>query len=192
MAVNKCNITGYIKPILDKSRIGIKYNLSSKAILENYTQWLNCSTETINVCYPDNCVNVPLVYTCSMALARITSTIFNRVITFSITDGDLTNYTAPLTYIWNYDSSVFILSGSIHQSTLVLYLTGTRLYDYLVTTVSVTIKDANGCSITKSCTLVSEEMDCSGSIPCPNLSSLVLSNPVTYCTSPMGLIINKV
>lgn len=192
MGVNKCNITKFTNIELNKINFGSKYNLSSKEILENYIQFINCPTVNINICYPDNCNNPTINFTCTIAISAISQTINNRTITFFLDTGSLTNYTNPLQYLWTYDSTVFDITGGLNQSTLVLTLKSGKIYNNLVSPVTLEVIDANDCSVTKSCFLVSEVMQCATYTPCDNPRSLSVSNLMVYCVSPSGLIVNKI
>jgi hypothetical protein len=192
VGVNKCNITKFTNIELNKINFGSKYNLSSKEILENYIQFLNCPTVNINICYPDNCNNSTIDFTCTIAISAISQIIDNRTITFFLDLGSLTNYVNPLQYLWTYDNTVFDITGGLNQSTLVLTLKSGKIFDNLVSQVTLKVTDANGCSITKSCFLVSEAMQCSTYILCSNPRNLNIVNRMVYCVSPSGLIVNKI
>jgi hypothetical protein len=88
VAVNKCGITKYVKGYVDELFWGSSNGSNQKAILENYLQYLGCSTAEHNICYPDDCQETKVTVTCSLAVEGILSSVQDNVVTFIVDIGE--------------------------------------------------------------------------------------------------------
>lgn len=192
-AINKCNITSYVLPKIEALHLLLKCEDYDDQILENYIQYLSCSTYTHVTCSPDNCSNPVIVFVCTMALTKISEQVNNtNNVTFYIANGDLSNFQAPLTYSWSFDTRFFTPQGAINASTLTLVVNSNKDLDVLVFSIGLTITDANGCFVNKTCWFTPSGENCSDSYsPCVNANNLTLLNKVTNCVAPSGLIVGK-
>lgn len=183
----KCNITGLVLELVGELYYGFKCKDNSYAIIENYLESLQCEDVVPEVCHPADCTNDPIIFNCQIGVAGIAVSINGNTVTFTST---IVGGTAPFTYEWSFETDDFT-SGAINQSSLVLTLKPNKSLEDLVSEVSVTVTDANGCTTTKSCWLVDAAMKCNESfVPCPNPSQLTLLNATTYCVAPSNLIVN--
>lgn len=178
VGVNKCNITNIALEEANKLFWGFRCKDSRAIFLENYMQYLKCSTLSSVTCYPDNCVNPTIHNTCNIIINAISFSIVGNVITFFIDPSDLIGATNPLQYAWGYEPDVFdLISTSTNNSTLVVKLKDGIVLDDLVTPTSVVITDANGCHASKLCYLAEGSIICADDYtPCPNITNLVVSN----------------
>lgn len=191
----KCNITKYALDKLHQIQWGFKPKdkIGDDIILENYLEYLDCSTVKPYICHPDNCVNETIILVCEVLVEGITYSIAedNKTVTFSVNSDAITGATEPLTYEWTFDDDDFILASPLDQSLLVLTLQDSKQFEVLVSTVSVKITDVNGCTYTKVCYFVATVMQCGDYTPCPNPSNLQIINKYVQCAGPQSLVVTK-
>ena len=95
------------------------------------------------------------------------------------------------TYDWTWDSSVFDLSGPLDEPQLLLTVKDGKELDAIISPVTVTVTDENGCRTTKTCYYTPDGMECDDYIPCSNPSNLVLINKFVRCTGASFLTVSK-
>lgn len=168
---------------------------SANIILRGYIRYVNCPSMYLNSsdCYStEPCEETTIDLVCNMAVTGMDFTVHDDEVTATFDVTDLTGYTDPLTYLWTFDTSVFVATSPINQSTITLKLQAGKSFDYVVTPLTLTITDANRCTVTKTCYLVAGTMNCTtGYIPCPNPRELVVTNKFVQCSGPSGLIVKK-
>jgi hypothetical protein len=169
---------------------------TTNAIYENYLKYLNCDTVDTTVCYEDSCINDTITLSCSLLATEITGireTEVNNRVTFTVIFNN-SNYTDPAknTFEWTYDTNVFTLIGTANTDTIVLEAIEGHSLDYLVSPVSVTIKDEFECDSVKQCYYIAGTMEClSGYAGCTNLSQLVVASINLQCIGNSLLIVTK-
>lgn len=191
----KCNITGFVLDELSPMFYGLKCKDNSYAIVENYIESLGCTNINLQICNPADCENNPTVFECEFNIVRTTVVINGdgNLVTFNVSEEDYFGGTSPFTYEWTFETDDFIISGPVNTSQLVLAVKPGKVLANLVTKISVTITDANGCTDTKECWLNKGDLRCSVNfVACSNPSGLVTTNNFVQCAGPSGLIVTKV
>lgn len=95
------------------------------------------------------------------------------------------------TYSWTWDEEVFDLAGPLGESTLFVTVKDGKDLDAIVSPISVTVTDENGCSTTKTCYYTPTGMQCGEYIPCPNAANLIIINKFVRCTGASQLKVSK-
>lgn len=188
----KCNITSSALSKINELYWATKYKGLDDIILENYIEYLNCPTIDLNICHPDGCVNITEDFTCSLNIAKISSTISENTVTFFIADGDLAGNSPPYTYNWTYQIDDFDNSGGIDTQEAVLTVKVGKQLILLVTPIAVQVVDKYGCIANKACFLTPSGMQCASDYKaCSNITGLVVNNKTVRCVGVSGLIVSK-
>lgn len=200
--VAKCNITLNTLQYLNKLLWGVDCDNSIKAIIENYIEYLACDTINIVPCFAEDCTNNTIDVDCtSKSLYRIDN-LKNPYpcIYLFVNDEDIVNGKPPYTYQWSYIVSDLIPRGEINKSFIVLCPVANKLRENLVTPITITIIDSEGCRFTKTCYLTPEylnppnfgSLECNNYIPCTNISNLSVQLKVTQqCSNNENLTVSK-
>jgi hypothetical protein len=188
----KCNITGFALKELYKSKWGIDSESNVAAIAENYIEYLNCPNIKLSLCYPAKCKNDIIIFNCDFNVNGMTFYYEDGIPQFAITVGNYVGGVLPLTYQWLFDEENFEAVGPTDTESLTLTVIEGKDFDNLVTPITVTITDANGCEDTKVCYITPDGLRCNTNYqPCSNPSNLMIANLFKQCSGPSGLIVNK-
>ena len=189
----KCNITYLALRKVDELFWGIKYKGIDDAILENYTNYLNCNLDS--KCYDttdEDCSNPTIVFNCSLSVNAISSIITENTIKFFIKEEDFVQGKPPYTYHWTYEQNDFDNSGPIDTDESVLTVKIGKDINLLVSSINVLVTDANNCIANKTCYLTPTGMKCANDyVPCPNTTGLRIVNKTKHCVGASGLIVSK-
>ncbi len=186
----KCNITSFALKKLSELYWGTKYKNVDDSIIENYAESLGCGV--INICNPSDCVNETEILNCSLSITKISKTVEENTVTFYIEDEDLVGGTSPFQYEWEFEEDDFDNSGEIDVSQAILTIKVGKRLDLLVSLISVTITDINGCIAIKNCYITPSGMQCANDyVACPNNTALAITNKFIRCFSSVGLIVSK-
>lgn len=191
MAV-KCNIVNQVLSKLYELQYSASCSSTDNYIVENYIESLNCLGLDFVPCGPKEteCKSSTVVFKCNFVVTKIViiSKIGNTIIYGLETVGGK----GPYTYSWAIDTTDFVVAGAVNQDAATFTVKADKDLALLVSPVSVTVTDADGCTDTKTCTLIPEGLRCSVNFqPCPNTSSLSVFSKVTYCAAPHNLIITN-
>lgn len=190
MVVNKCQITKHSIDAINKLYWGINCKNNNDAIYENYIGYLACATVTQSNCYPDTCLSSTVDFVCNMSVTGIDYTINEDGITATFNINNLTGYKTPLTYLWEFDTNVFTTTSPINGSSIVLTLKDGKSFDTIVTPITLTITDDNGCKVDKTCYVTPSGITCvTNYASCSNPMNLVIENTTVQCAGPIGLIV---
>ena len=194
MAVNKCNITSTVLNKITYLQKGRKF-FNEESIYENYLGFLNCDSVDYNICFPDNCSNPTIIFICTLAVSGISAIVDkdSGQVTFYIADNQFVNGIPPYSYSWIYNTADFDLVSVIGNNQIVLSIKQGKTFDALVSQISVSITDSNGCYASKSCYLTPIGIQCASDYQeCPNGNNLQIVNLYTQCFGASGLIVNNV
>jgi len=161
-------------------------------ILENYKQYLNCDDAPPDPCFTEDCNQEAIIFNCNVNILKASLDTVEDVLTFTFEVGDIVGGKAPFTYLWEYDTTHFFVQGPVNQEQLVLILKPGFDLDILVSELSLTITDADGCRDTKHMWIVNGELIYWNYVACPNPHSLVVTNKFTYCPAPSNLIVQPI
>jgi hypothetical protein len=187
---NKCQITKHVIDILNSLHWGVNCRNNNNAIYDNYIGYLDCSTVLQSRCYPDTCLNETTNLVCTMSITGIDYTIGVDGITATFNINNLSGYEEPLTYLWEFDNEVFTTTSSINGNTLVLTIKDDKTFDTIVSPITLTITDNNGCKVVKTCYVTPEGMVCTEEYsPCSNPKNLIIMNTFVNCQHPTGLVV---
>lgn len=178
MAVtNKCNITKYALAKYNAMKYGFSCEDVERPILENYIVYLNCATVNIVVCSPDNCVNDPIVNTCSLRITDINVDLAeDNPFVDLIFGANIVGGNAPFHFQWSYNIDDFDVYGPTDTFSLSLKGKPGKDVSYLNSVLGVTITDRDGCTDTKSCFYTPDQMECADDfIDCPNIIDLTIN-----------------
>lgn len=188
----KCNITSSILQKLAQLKWGVNSNAIDEVIIENYVEQLACDCIDLDICHPDNCINDTIIVTCNVQVAKISNTIVENLVTFYIQDIDLTGGLAPYTYQWSFEQDDFDNSGTVDVNKAVLTVKLGKKPELLVTKITVTITDNNGCKVTKSCYMTPQGMQCLTTYkPCSTITNLKLISKNVTCVRVKSLVVTK-
>lgn len=153
------------------------------ALLENYMNKLGCPTYS-NECITayDDC-NDDRVNECDF---RVTGLNYaepsNNIIIFSIPLISMIGQQPPITYLWDYDTNLFTLTGDAIHPTLTVNWIVKPVQS--ITQFKVTCIDANGCKTTKVCEYHLDYNNGTGLY----VSSIDCSNIFTSCSNPTPIL----
>jgi len=165
----------------------------SSAIFDNYVNSLGCTTEP--TCYPDDCVNPPIVHICQYLIYNLTfETEDNITLYFSVTDTDVVGGKEPIEYTWTYSTAVFDQISDTNSSILILQVKPGKLLELLTGWVEVRATDADGCEAVKLCYIAQGVMKCNSNnfAVCYSPSNLVVTSNTVTCPKPTGLTVTNV
>ena len=191
----KCNITGLILQKLDELQWGLKTCAPvNKAIWEDYIAYLECPTVNSPNCYPAaDCPEELVEVVCRTSIHKLSVSVDGDMLIFTVLPSDMVGFTEPFTYGWSYDQKVFTASGPVNDYQLKLLLKGGIDMTTIVARVGVVITDVHGCTASKFCYFTPVGLQCNVNYtPCVNASSLRVTNTLTQCVGPSGLIITKI
>lgn len=192
MAV-KCNIVYQALGKLYELQYGTSCSNKDNLIVENYIENLDCSEIDFVACGPKDtatrCTDA-IVFKCSFRVTKITIVTQEDItITYGL---ESVGGKAPYTYDWQIDTSDFDISGPINHDSAIFTVKAGKDLALLVSPVSVTVTDADGCRSTKTCTLTPEGLKCSVNyVACPNTSNLQVTSNFTFCARPHGLVLSN-
>jgi hypothetical protein len=196
VAVNKCNISSYIIDEINNLIWGYKCVDNTNAILENYIQYIGCADANLVTCFPDNCNNPTINFTCTLSIANGIIAIVDQdtnTVQFTLNAANITNGLAPYQYTWTYNPNDLTPIGPINGSVVSFSAKEGKLISDLVTAVMIEVVDANNCTATKTCYLVTGQVQCATNYnPCYTASALKVINSVVVAVPPSGLIVRHV
>ncbi len=171
----KCNITGFTLEQLNKLLWGFSCKVHTDAILENYAEYLNCSTVNLPICNEADCTNEPVILWCEDFLIESIDELPlddpgpSYDYRFGITISGANN---PYTCVWEYDPVIFELVVQ-DNCTIKLNVKAGIVIDDVITLIKVTVTDDKNCTGTKTCNLIGGSLSCVEYVICPNVSDLV-------------------
>lgn len=177
----KCNITGLVLKETGRMFYGLKCQDNTLGIAENYLAYLNCPEVPIESCASD-CDNPAIIFNCLFKLATLSAVVQGQTVTLNVTSLNYVGGTAPFTYQWEFNVDDFT-SGATDANQLVLTLRAGKSFSTLVTSVTLTMTDANGCISSKQCWLSFGVLYCNPLYaPCVNPAALSVTPTMTNMT----------
>jgi hypothetical protein len=190
----KCNIASLALENSAKLLYGFSCKDNSIAFIENYIESLACPDIILEECGSVVCENPVVVFNCVFNVNRIAMQVVEGntvVLTATIGNGDYAGGTPPFTYQWNFDENDFEVTGPINQSQIALTPKDGKEIEDLISKITVTVTDSNGCQSVKSCWVEQGVGKCNDNyVGCTNPSDLVVTDAETYCAAPSNLIIS--
>lgn len=190
MAV-KCNIVGLVLNKLYNLQYELECKDYSNDIIENYIEYLDCDIPGFVPCnIATDCRDNVTISECRLTVNKIV--IISRVLNTIVYGVDLVGGVAPFTYQWIFDTTDFNNSGTVDTNQATLTVKGGKNLALIVSPISVTVTDSEGCKYTKNCTLIPEGLRCNDNyVPCPNISNLQVASKFTYCARPENLVVTN-
>lgn len=187
MAV-KCNIVGQVLGKLYALQYGGDCRKESNSIIENYIEYLNCSSVEVIPCQPQatDCSETIINFVCKIAITslHIVSKEADTIV-YGVT---VSGGKAPYEYVWDFDDTDFTNGGPVNTNQSTLVVKAEKDLALLVSPISVTVTDADGCEATKSCVLNPTGLNCNSSVAsCSNPTGLTVIDKITYCGVPSNL-----
>lgn len=189
----KCNIATLALENSAKLLYGFGCKDNSFAFIENYIESLDCGINQ-ELCNAVPCENPVIVFNCIFNVNRISFEIQEGnliILTATVGDGDYAGGTPPFTYEWNFDENDFDVTGAVNQNQIALTPKDDKAIEDLVSQITVTVIDSNGCQSVKSCWIEYGVGKCNENfVGCTNPSDLVVTDAESYCAAPSNLIIS--
>lgn len=189
----KCNIVSQVLSKLYELQYSTSCSNKDNYILENYIESLNCLGLDFIPCGPKdtNCSKNSVIFKCNFKVTKIV--ILSKEVNTIVYGLESTGGKAPYTYNWFIDTSDFNIAGPVNQDAATFTVKADKDLALLVSPVSVTVVDADGCTSNKICTLTPQGLKCSMTYaPCPNSSGLVVVSKATYCAVANNLIVTNI
>lgn len=168
-----------------------------KIIIRGYVEGLGCPTLYLSStdCFSPSgepCSDSSTDFICNMTVTGMDYSVHDDEVTATFNITDLSGYLEPLTYLWEFDTAVFVATSPVNQSTITLKLIQGKQFPYIVTPLTLTITDANRCKVKETCYLVNSNIDCTEDyVPCTNPRDLKIINKYVQCSGPSGLLVKK-
>lgn len=156
MAVINCNITKIVHALVVAKKYGIQCNeLQLKSdFVKAYIQELGCIdlSNCVTVIAPCNSVTDSNCNGFVSPGFGFQHQSFGTNIDFIVNESAL-NGAAPYSYVWEFDATRYAVrnSASTSQSTIQLLKINEQATMNYITNITVTVTDANGCTVTKTC-----------------------------------------
>lgn len=195
MGVSKCNIIGLVIDKVNALKWGIVCDSKDNddLILDNYADFLNCTTIPRDSCNPDNCINPTIVVVCNLVISSILYSIDinTNTVTFTALDLNITGGNPPYSYTWGFNSNDFTNAGSINSNVLVLSLKPNKSFNTLVSQITLHVVDINNCFDDDTCYLTPISLRCDSYIACPNPIDLQIINKYIRCSGAKQLVVTN-
>ena len=192
----KCNIVDLVLQDLAELQYGFACKSDSKAVLENYLEYLDCANIILNICNPaSNCEkDNPVSFNCEFNIISISATLHpddpdNADIIFDLKVLDYVGGKLPFTYNWIFDSNDFESIDAVNLPQVRLKLLPNKVLENLSSLIAVEITDADNCQDIKTCYLTpGGTLNCGDSfLPCSTPVGLQVVYNYVPCSAPLTL-----
>lgn len=159
----KCNIVKLVSQKLNALIWGISCDEDNvdRSIIRNYIEYLNCDLVVPDECDIDtDCINEPIILTCNdFEISSILATYPDKSvlsIILSVESAAIIGGNSPFSYVWEYNTDDFDISGNTTSDTLALTLKDGKSFETLISKIKVTITDSLGCVAIRECYIIPE------------------------------------
>lgn len=194
----KCNIIDSVLAKLESVKYGISF-FEGTSIIENYAEYLKCSTIDFKPCHLSDCAyddangSVPIDHICSLSIGNIKQTEVEGQTSdqLALTIDDI-YLVEGHTYQWTFDEDFFTTESTDEPILLITKRPGIDLTT-IVAVVSLEITDSEDCVVSKTCYYNYDRgINCLPYTICPNARILSVTMNAIACERNNSLVVTHV